>query len=76
MAFAKSILDYVAFVIPFYTEAYIALIIALGFFGGAEMLYKQVIGPLLLKYEGDIDQAMAKAKAAAAEATGGALKSE
>lgn len=67
VSFAKSIVDYVGSIIPFYVEANIALVVFLGFFGGAEIAYKQVIGPILLQYQGQIDEAIAEAKAKAKE---------
>ena len=37
LGFAKAILDYVAMIIPFYNEAYLAAIIYLAFLGGADL---------------------------------------
>ena len=55
VAFAKSILDYVSVIIPFYEEAYIGFVIFLGFLGGANMIYSQVLRPFLLEHESLID---------------------
>ena len=54
-SFIKSMLDYVAFVIPMYTDASIAVIVYLGFFGGAQVIYSNLLQPLLLKHEKEID---------------------
>lgn len=54
-AFAKSILDYVSVIIPFYEEAYIGFLIFLGFLGGADMIYAQVLRPFLKENEALID---------------------
>ena len=56
VAFAKSILDYVSVIIPFYEEAYIAFIISLGFFGGADIIYSQLLRPFLKEHEALIDE--------------------
>ena len=65
-SFAKSIADYVAFVIPFYDEAAIGIVLYLAFFGGAKLAYSTVLQPLLKKHEAVIDEHL-KAAAATAE---------
>ena len=66
-SFAKSIADYVAFVIPFYDEAAIGFVIYLAFFGGAKLAYSTVLQPLIKKHEAVIDEHL---QAAAAKAEG------
>jgi receptor expression-enhancing protein 5/6 len=65
-AFAKSIADYLLFIIPFYNEASIATIVFLAFFNGARMAY-DIVRPVLLANEKQIDQALADAQARAQE---------
>ena len=67
-AFAKSILDYVAVIIPFYNEAYIGFLVFLGFLGGADMIYSSVLRPFLKEHEALIDAKLQEAKAAATDA--------
>ena len=69
-SFAKAILDYVAFFIPFYTEANILLVLYLGFGGGATIAYAQVLKPLLKEHEAAIDEGLAKAQAKVGETAG------
>ena len=71
-AFAKAVLDYVAFIIPFYTETNIAVVTYLAFGGGAKVCY-EVLKPILKEHEAMIDQKLAeaaeKAKQLQSEAT-------
>ena len=60
-AFGKSIVDYVAFVIPFYTEAHIAIVTYMAFLGGANVAYG-ILRPILKQHEAIIDQKIAEAK--------------
>lgn len=60
-AFAKSIVDFVAFVIPFYHEAFLGFTVYLGFFGGATHLYTTALKPLLKQHEALIDETLSKA---------------
>ena len=46
---AKSVLDYVGSVIPFYDEASLGFIVYLGWFGGSELLYTSLLRPFLLQ---------------------------
>ena len=61
VSFVKSVLDYVAFVIPFYAEAEIALVVFLAFGGGAKMAYG-LLRPILKQHEAAVDAAMADAQ--------------
>ena len=54
-AFARSIVDYVAFVIPFYNELTIGFTVYLAYLGGATHLYSTVLRPLLKEHEATID---------------------
>ena len=72
-AFAKSVLDYVAFVIPFYAEANIAIVTFLAFGGGAELAYK-VLRPIIKEHEATIDSKLMEATAKAAELKSEAVK--
>jgi hypothetical protein len=56
VAFAKSILDYVSVIIPFYEEAYIAFLLFLGCLGGADVIYSQFLRPFLKEHEALIDE--------------------
>jgi hypothetical protein len=58
--------------IPFYYEAKLALLIWLVTprFNGADKIYKQVIYPYLLKYEGDIDRSLESLKETGTEKLG------
>ena len=69
-AFAKSIVDYVAFIIPFYNEASLAFIVYLAWGNGATHIYKTLLKPLLKEHEKFIDDALAQAKAQATGAIG------
>ena len=53
VSFVKSVLDYVAFVIPFYAEAEIALVVFLAFGGGAKMAYG-LLRPILKQHEAGV----------------------
>lgn len=55
-SFAKSVCDYVAFIVPMYEEATVGIVIYLAFFGGAQLVYSTVLKPLLKKHEGAIDE--------------------
>ena len=55
-SFAKSVCDYVAFIVPMYEEATVGIVIYLAFFGGAQLVYSAVLKPLLKKHEGAIDE--------------------
>ena len=65
--FAKSVLDYVAFVIPFYHEAATGFIIYCAFFGGSKQLYGTVLQPFIKQHEALIDAKLDQAKAMADE---------
>lgn len=60
LAFAKAVLDWVSFVVPFYNEANIAIIVYLAFFGGATQAYG-ILKPFLKEHEKLIDAKMAEA---------------
>ena len=66
-SFAKSVLDYISFAIPFYHEASTGFIVYLGFFGGAKTLYESVLKPLLKQHEAEIDAKLVKARTMANE---------
>ena len=66
-AFAKSIVDYVGSIIPFYTEATLLFTVYLAYFGGATHMYGTFLKPLLKEHEKAIDKALAEAKAKAQE---------
>ena len=66
-ALAKSICDYVAFIIPFYNEITLGVIVYLGFLNGAQQIYNMALRPLLKQYEADIDENLAELKEKAGE---------
>lgn len=70
MAFAKSILDYVSFIIPFYEEATLGLVVWLGFFDGARIIYQTFLRPVLKAHEAEIDANLADATNIAREKVG------
>lgn len=63
---AKSILDYVAIIIPFYTEASIGVVVFLAFGGGAQMAYG-MLRPILKEHEKMIDEKLSEAAEKAKE---------
>ena len=64
----NSILEFVAYIIPFYTEITIGIIVYLGFFGGATHVYGTFLKPLLKQHEAAIDDLIAQGKAKANDA--------
>ena len=70
-AVAKTVLDFVGQIIPFYGEASVGFVVWMAFFGGADVMYKNVLRPFLLEKEADIDKAVNAAEKKAAELASG-----
>jgi len=56
VSFIEVFADFLLSWIPFYPEIKIGFIIFLGFFKGARTLYRNVVRPLLIQQEGNIDK--------------------
>jgi hypothetical protein len=66
MLFARGILDWVAFIIPFYHEGFLCLTMYLAFFGGATHAYS-LLRPLLKEHEQAMDEHVARVASMASE---------
>eukprot|EP01061_Rhynchopus_euleeides_P020195 TRINITY_DN3292_c0_g4_i1.p1 TRINITY_DN3292_c0_g4~~TRINITY_DN3292_c0_g4_i1.p1 ORF type:complete len:138 (+),score=46.07 TRINITY_DN3292_c0_g4_i1:57-416(+) len=63
--FAEFWLDHISRILPFYSEAKFGLLVWLGAFRGAHMIYEKGIRPFLKQHQSDIDKHLDKAEAQA-----------
>jgi len=56
------VLDYMSHAVPFYNEGSIALVLYLGFCGGAQIAYDNVLQPFFKQHEEAIDAKLAEAQ--------------